>query len=68
LAKVDGRDGCVRTVETGMDPRASEAAKVCCIIEVSASRLRKVDRSIRDIAQANDYQGKPKTGYLIAER
>ena len=61
---IDGRDGYVRTVETGMDTRAGEAAKVGSIIEVSPPSLRKVDRSIRDIAQGNDYQGKPNNGYV----
>ena len=47
-----------------MDTRAGEAAKVGSIIEVSPPSLRKVDRSIRDIAQGNDYQSKPNNGYV----
>jgi len=61
---IDGSDGYVSTVETGMDTRAGEAAKVGSIIEVSPPSLRKVDRSIRDIAQGNNYQGKPNNGYV----
>ncbi|MEP3655657.1 MAG: DUF3363 domain-containing protein [Litorimonas sp.] len=61
---IDGSDGYVSTVETGMDTRAGEAAKVGSIIEVSPPSLRKVDRSIRDIAQGTDYQGKPNNGYV----
>jgi len=61
---IDGTDGYVSTVETGMDTRAGEAAKVGSIIEVSPPSLRKVDRSIRDIAQDTDYQGKPNNGYV----
>ena len=61
---IDGSDGYVRTVETGMDTRVGEAAKIGSIIEVSPPSLRKVDRSIRDIAQGNDYQGKPNDGYV----
>jgi len=61
---IDGTDGYVRTVETGMDTRAGEAAKVGSVIEVSPPSLRKVDRSIRDIAQGTDYQGKPNNGYV----
>ena len=61
---IDGTDGYVSTVETGMDTRAGEAAKVGSIIEVSPPNLRKVDRSIRDIAQGTDYQGNPNNGYV----
>ena len=61
---IDGTDGYVSMVETGMDTRAGEAAKVGSIIEVSPPTLRKVDRSIRDIAQGNDYQDKPNNGYV----
>ncbi|MEP4051166.1 MAG: DUF3363 domain-containing protein [Litorimonas sp.] len=61
---IDGSDGYVSTVETGMDTRAGEAAKVGSIIEVSPPSLRKVDRSIRDMAQGTDYQGKPNNGYF----
>ena len=61
---VDGSDGYVSTVETGMDTRAGEAAKVGSIIEFSPPSLRSVDRSIRDIAQGPDYQGKPNNGYV----
>ncbi|MFK8054146.1 MAG: DUF3363 domain-containing protein [Woeseiaceae bacterium] len=43
---------------------AGEAAKVGSIIEVSPPTLRKVDRSIRDIAQGTDYQDKPNKGYV----
>jgi len=41
---IDGTDGYVSTVETGMDTRAGEAAKVGSIIEVSPPSLRTVDR------------------------
>ena len=61
---IDGSDGYARMIETGMDTRAGEAAKVGSIIEISPPSLRKVDRSIRDIAQGNDYQGKPNNGYV----
>ena len=61
---IDGSDGYARMIETGMDTRAGEAAKIGSIIEVSPPSLRKVDRSIRDIARGNDYQGKPNNGYV----
>jgi hypothetical protein len=59
---IDGSDGYVRAVETSMDSRAGAAAKVGSIIEVGPPRLRKVDRSIRDIARGNDYRGNPNNG------
>ena len=61
---IDGSDGYVRAVETGLDTRAGEAAKVGSIVEVGPPRLRKVDRSIRDIAQGMNHQGKPNNGYV----
>ena len=59
---IDGSDGYVRAVETSLDSRAGEAAKVGSIIEVGPPRLRPVDRSIRDIARGNDHRGKPNNG------
>ena len=59
---IDGTDGYISTVETGMDTRAGEAAKVGSIIEVSPPSLRTVDRSIRDIAKGTDYQGNRNNG------
>ena len=47
---IDGSDGYVCTVETGMDTRAGVAAKIGSIIEVSPPSLRKVDRNIQAIA------------------
>jgi len=44
---IDGTYGYVSIVETGMDTRAGEAAKVGSIIEVSPPSLRKVDRNIQ---------------------
>ena len=61
---IDGSDDYVRAVETGLDTRAGEAAKVGSIVEVGPPKLRKVDRSIRDIAGGTDYQGKPNKGYV----
>ena len=61
---IDGSDGYVSTVETGMDTRAGEAAKVGSIIEVLPPNLRKVDRNIQTIATGKDYHGKPHNGLL----
>ena len=61
---IDGTDGYVSTVETGMDTRAGEAAKVGSIIEVSPPNLRTVDRNIQAIATGNDYHGKPHNGLV----
>ena len=44
---IDGTDGYVSTVETGMDTRVGEAAKAGSIIEVSPPNLRTVDRNIQ---------------------
>ena len=65
---VDGSDGYVRAIETGLDTRAGEAAKVGSIVEIGPPRLRKTDRNIRDIAQGVDYQGNPNNGQVgVAE-
>ena len=61
---IDGADGYVSTVETGMDTRAGEAAKVGSIIEVSPPSLRTVDRNIQAIATGKDYHGKPHNGLV----
>ena len=61
---IDGTDGYVSTVETGMDTRAGEAAKVGSIIEVSPPSLRTVDRNIQALATGNDYHGKPRNGLV----
>ena len=61
---IDGTDGYVSTVETGMDTRAGEAAKVGSIIEVSPPSLRKVDRNIQALATGKDYHGKPRNGLV----
>ena len=61
---IDGTDGYVSTVETGMDTRAGEAAKVGSIIEVSPPNLRTVDRNIEALATGQDYHGKPRNGLI----
>ena len=61
---IDGSDGYVSTVETGMDTRAGEAAKIGSIIEVSPPNLRTVDRNIQAIATGKDYHGKPHNGLV----
>ena len=61
---IDGTDGYVSTVETGMDTRAGEAAKVGSIIEVSPPSLRTVDRNIQALAKGKDYHGKPRNGLV----
>ena len=61
---IDGADGYVSTVETGMDTRAGEAAKVGSIIEVSPPSLRTVDRNIQAIATGKDYHGKSHNGLV----
>ena len=61
---IDGTDGYVSTVETGMDTRAGEAAKVGSIIEVSPPSLRTVDRNIQALATGKDYHGKPRNGLV----
>ena len=61
---IDGTDGYVSTVETGMDTRAGEAAKVGSIIEVTPPRLRTVDRNIQSLATGKDYDGKPRNGII----
>jgi len=61
---IDGTDGYVSTVETGMDTRAGEAAKVGSIIEVSPPSLRTVDRNIQALATGKDYHGKPRNGLI----
>ena len=61
---IDGNDGYVSTVETGMDTRAGEAAKVGSIIEVSPPNLRTVDRNIQAIATGKDYHGKLHNGLV----
>ena len=61
---IDGTDGYVSTVETGMDTRAGEAAKVGSIIEVSPPNLRTVDRNIQTLATGKDYNGKPRNGLI----
>ena len=61
---IDGTDGYVSTVETGMDTRAGEAAKVGSIIEVSPPSLRTVDRNIQALATGEDYHGKPRNGLI----
>ena len=61
---IDGTDGYVSTVETGMDTRAGEAAKVGSIIEVSPPNLRTVDRNIQALATGKDYHGKPRNGLV----
>jgi len=70
IAKTLGRDegmnpdGYVSMVETGMDTRAGEAAKVGSIIEVSPPNLRTVDRNIQALATGKDYHGKPRNGLI----
>lgn len=61
---IDGTDGYVSTVETGMDTRAGEAAKVGSIIEVSPPSLRTGDRNIQALATGKDYHGKPRNGLV----
>ena len=61
---IDGTDGYVSTVETGIDTRAGEAAKVGSIIEVSPPSLRTVDRNIHALATGKDYHGKPRNGLI----
>lgn len=61
---IDGTDGYVRAVETGLDTRAGEAAKIGSIVEVGPPRLRPIDRSIRDLAAGPDISGKPNPGVL----
>ena len=61
---IDGTDGYVSTVETGIDTRAGEAAKVGSIIEVSPPNLRTVDRNIQALATGKDYHGKPRNGLV----
>ena len=61
---IDGTDGYVSTVETGMDTRAGDAAKVGSIIEVSPPNLRTVDRNIQALATDKDYHGKPRNGLI----
>ena len=61
---IDGTDGYVSTVETDMDTRAGEAAKVGSIIEVSPPSLRAVDRNIQALATGKDYYGKPRNGLV----
>ena len=61
---IDGSDGYVSTVETGMDTRAGEAAKVGSIIEVSPPNLRAVDRNIQALATGKDFDGKPRNGLI----
>ena len=61
---IDGTDGYVSTVETGMDTRAGEAAKIGSIIEVSPPSLRTVDRNIQALATGKDYHGKPRNGLV----
>ena len=61
---IDGTDGYVSTVETGMDTRAGEAAQVGSIIEVSPPSLRTVDRNIQALATGKDYHGKPRKGII----
>ncbi|WP_371396957.1 DUF3363 domain-containing protein [Fretibacter rubidus] len=61
---IDGTDGYVSTVETGIDTRAGEAAKVGSIIEVSPPSLRTVDRNIQALATGKDYNGKPRNGLV----
>ena len=61
---IDGTDGYVSTVETGMDTRAGLDAKVGSIIEVSPPSLRTVDRNIQAIATGKDYHGTPRNGLV----
>ena len=61
---IDGTDGYVSTVETGMDTRVGEAAKVGSIIEVSPPNLRTVDRNIQALATGKDYHSKPRNGLI----
>jgi len=61
---IDGTDGYVSTVETGIDTRAGEAAKVGSIIEVSPPSLRTVDRNIQALATGKDYNGKRRNGVV----
>ncbi|WP_371397253.1 DUF3363 domain-containing protein [Fretibacter rubidus] len=61
---IDGTDGYVSTVETGMDTRAGEAAKVGSIIEVSPPSLRTVDQNLQALATGKDYHGKPRNGLV----
>ena len=61
---IDGSGGYVSMVETGMDRRAGEAAKVGSIIEVSRPNLRTVDRNIQTIATGKDYHGNPHNGLI----
>ena len=61
---IDGTDGYVRAIETGLDTRAGEAAKIGSIVEVGPPRLRPIDRSIRRLATGPDINGKPNPGRL----
>ena len=61
---IDGKDGYVRAVETGLDTRAGEAAKIGSVVEVGPPKLRKIDRSIRDLAAGPDIAGKPRPGQI----
>ena len=61
---IDGTDGYVRAIETGLDTRAGEAAKIGSLVEVGPPRLRPIDRSIRDLAAGPDIGGKPNPGRL----
>ena len=61
---IDGTDGYVRAIETGLDTRAGEAAKIGSIVEVGPPRLRPIDRSIRDLAAGPDIDGKLNPGRL----
>ena len=61
---IDGTNGYVSTVETGMDTRAGEAAKVGSTIEVSPPSLRKVDCNIQALATGKDFDGKPRSGLI----
>ena len=61
---IDAIDGYVITVETGMDTRAGEAAKIGSIIEVSPPNLRTVDRNIQALATGKDYHGTPRNGLI----
>jgi len=61
---IDGSDGYISTVETGMDTRVGEAAKVGSIIEVSPPSLRTVDRNIQALATGKDYDGKSRNGVI----
>ena len=61
---IDGTDGYISTVETGVDTRAGKAAKVGSIIEVSSPNLRTIDLNIQAIATSKDYHGKPHNGLV----